>query len=529
MIVAFIWMSSTVSNTVLAQVQAPQANRAEMIVAGRTIFVFRAMLTGYSPAERAEAASRRLERALASGGPIVTGVRTIPEGTQVLLGNSLLFLVTQDDINSLAGDTTAVVGTESARLLAQALTERRDQMSLRYLGIAAATSVAATLIYAASLYGLGLMRSWGARRSEELLNRKLQALSFQNVRLLEAEHYLGLAGKFTRGSIWILQLLATYLWLTFLLSQFPYSRRWGEWLRDHLIATAAGIVEATAAAVPGVLIVTVIIIVARVLALTTTSIFKRIENGELQLGGLDRDTAMPTRRLTSLVIWLFALAMAYPYLPGSHTAAFQGLTVLAGLMVSIGASSIVAQAASGLILMYTRPLRKGEYVQIGDAEGAVVELGMFATRVRTGYGEEISMPNNYVLSNMTRNFSRAAPGAGFVIHTSVTIGYDTPWRQVHALLDTAARHTEGVAAMPPPHVGQTALSDFYIEYRLTAYADVATAPGRAELMNRLHQNILDEFNRYGVQIMSPHFEQQPQAACVVAPNQWHSPPANAGR
>jgi small-conductance mechanosensitive channel len=203
------------------------------------------------------------------------------------------------------------------------------------------------------------------------------------------------------------------------------------------------------------------------------------------------------------------------------------LSVLVGLMVSIGASSIVGQGASGLILMYSRSLRKGEYVRIGEVEGTVAELGMFETRLRTGLGEEVTMPNAWVLSNTSKNYSRAYPGAGFVLDTTVTIGYDTPWRQVHAMLELAALRTGDIAKSPKPYVMQVALSDFYPEYRLVAYVTAEAPRQRAEVLNRLHQNIIDVFNEYGVQITSPHFTQEPASPHIIPKEEWHRTPAAA--
>jgi small-conductance mechanosensitive channel len=222
-----------------------------------------------------------------------------------------------------------------------------------------------------------------------------------------------------------------------------------------------------------------------------------------------------------VVIWLFALAMAYPYLPGAQSDAFKGVSVLAGLMLSLGASGVVGQAMSGFSLIYSRSMRVGEYVRIGETEGTVVELGLFATRVHTGLGEEVSLPNTVIFSQPVRNFSRLAQGGRFVLHTAVTIGYGTPWRQVHALLLEAARRTPGVAEVPAPYVVQTALSDFYVEYRLCAQSTLAAAQRRVEAMSALHANVLDVFNENGVQIMSPHYRGDPaQAQVVAATDPW---------
>jgi small-conductance mechanosensitive channel len=240
---------------------------------------------------------------------------------------------------------------------------------------------------------------------------------------------------------------------------------------------------------------------------------------------LNHETLQPTTRLTSLAIWLFALAMAYPYLPGAGTDAFKGLSVLIGLMISLGASSVVGQAAAGLILTYTRTLRPGEFVRIGEYEGTVTELGMFTTRIRTGLGEVLTLPNSMITNSVTKNYSRTVQGAGYVVDTTVTIGYDTPWRQVEAMLLEAARRTAGILQDPVPQVFQTALSDFYPEYRLVAQAIPSQPRPRAELLSVLHGNIQDVFNEYGVQIMSPHYFADPQEEKCVPRDQWYAAPA----
>lgn len=486
---------------------AQPASRADFTVAARKVFVFRANLAGHSPQDRLEAAQRRLERVLAQNGPQRATVRELTEGAQVLLDGAPLFLVTPGDINMLAGDTPRDVAQDSATRLQRALTARREASDPRVLVEAAVLCVAATLAWMAVLRALVVLRRAAKSRFERLLSMRLARVSFRNVRLLDTHHYVVFLRQVTMAVVWTLRLLATYIWISFLLGEFAYTRSWGEWLKGYLVEMAVSMGQSMAAAIPGLLVVLVIAALARMVMLTTASVFKRVESGELQVGWLDQDTAAPTRRLVNLVVALFALAMAYPYLPGSHTAAFQGVTVLAGLMVSIGASSIVAQGAAGLILMYTRSLRKGEFVRVGESEGTVVELGMFETRLRTGTGEEILMPNAWVLANPTRNFSRDQGDDGFVTELKVTLAYDTPWRTVHALLDDAARATDGVRQEPRPFVVQEALSDFYVEYRLCAQAVAATPRERAELRNRLHQNVLDVFAAAGVSLTSQHFMQ----------------------
>jgi small-conductance mechanosensitive channel len=322
--------------------------------------------------------------------------------------------------------------------------------------------------------------------------------------------------------LWALTLVATYSWVTFGMLQFPYTRGWGEQLKSFLLEIAADVFMSMLHAIPGLVTVVVIFIAARFMDRLSRMLFDRVEKGWVYMRWIDRDTARPTRKIATVVIWLFALAMAYPYLPGAQTNAFKGLSVLVGLMVSIGASSVVGQAASGLILMYSRAFRVGEYVRIGDNEGTVRELGMFATRIATVAGEDLVIPNSHVLGHTTHNLSRMSAG-GYAISTAVTIGYDAPWRQVHALLKEAAERTKAVRNYPAPYVIQTALSDFYVEYRLIARAD-ADQP-RPTVLSELHGHILDCFNEHGVQIMSPHYRGDPAEPKVVPESQWYAAPA----
>jgi len=311
------------------------------------------------------------------------------------------------------------------------------------------------------------------------------------------------------------------------LSRFPYTRPWGEQFADFLVDTLVGMLSAIAQSVPGLLVAIVIFVIAHFATNMARSFFDGVQSGRLTFTWIDADSARATRRLVSIAVWLFAVAMAYPYIPGAGTDAFKCLSVLLGLMVSVGASGIVGQAASGLILMYTRTFRPGEFVRVGDNEGTVVQLGMFTTRVRTGMGDELTLPNSMVLGTVTRNYSRASNGSGFVVDATVTIGYDAPWRQVHAMLIEAALRTQSVVADPAPRVFQTALSDFYVEYRLVCLATPSEPRPRAEVISALHANIQDVFNENGVQIMSPHYMLDPTHSKVVPPDRWYAPPAKA--
>ena len=222
-------------------------------------------------------------------------------------------------------------------------------------------------------------------------------------------------------------------------------------------------------------------------------------------------------------LWLFALAVAYPYLPGSDTDAFKGVSVFIGLVISLGSSGIVNQLMSGFTLTYSRAVQTGDYVKVGDVEGTVTNLGMLATKLRTPRREEATIPNAVMVSSVTTNYSRLQQAEGVFVPTTVTIGYDVPWRQVQALLLLAAGRTPGVRRDPGPRVLQTGLHDFYVSYTLLVCLEDPAAKG--PVLDALHGQIQDAFNQFGVQIMSPNYEADPSAPKVVAPAQWFSAPA----
>lgn len=376
------------------------------------------------------------------------------------------------------------------------------------LGWSLLATLLAWLLLRAMLYG----RRWLRLRVQSALRERKGSLS----------HYI----DFARSSLqflgdvllWGLCFLLVDVWMTFVLEQFDATRAWGERSTAWMVETLSHLASSVAAALPGLVVAVLIFTLARLVSRANSAFLNRVQRGEASVGWLDMDTVTPTRRISNVAIWLFALAMAYPYLPGANSDAFRGVSVLVGLMLSLGGSGVIGQVMAGMSLMYSRSLRVGEYVRIGDTEGTVTQLGVFATKLHTGLGEEVSLPNSVVFGQPVRNFSRLVQDGRFVLQTTVTIGYATPWRQVHAMLLEAAHRTPGVAPEPAPYVVQTALSDFYVEYRLCAQSNRAAPDSRAEAMSHLNANVQDVFNENSVQIMSPHYMTDPPSPQVVAPD-----------
>lgn len=232
---------------------------------------------------------------------------------------------------------------------------------------------------------------------------------------------------------------------------------------------------------------------------------------------------MPTYKLARLGIIVFAFVVAYPYIPGSGTDAFKGISIFVGVLVSLGSSSFIANFIAGYYLVFRRSFKVGDRVMIGDRLGDIEMIGHLTTTLRTIKNEEISIPNSVIMGGEVVNYSHFARRAELILHSTVTIGYDVPWRQVEALLLDAAARTEGLLKEPTPFVLKLALEDFYIKYEINVYCD--DAANMPELYSRLHANIVDAFNAQGVQIMSPHYMTQPDRDVVVPKAKWFEPPA----
>ena len=506
--------ASAAASTALAD----PALRGRLVVNNRPIFTFHASLVGRQPRERALAASTAVAAVVERGGPGDVTLLRDDDGkfVAVQIDGLIVFHVTADDLDpGVPLDAAAATVRDRLQVAVNETIEKRDP---HRIGIGIVVSLVATVIAYLLLRAVFALR----RRALARIASMISAWTPQHRRSILSSylhHARSAALAATLVATWVVVLVLIYAWATFVLRQFAYTRAWGErsteWIVELLERMGADIL----AAVPGLITALLIFLIARMITRVNSTLMQRIERGELEVSWLDADTAGPTRRIGNFVIWLFALALAYPFLPGSDSEAFKGVSVLAGLMISIGASSVVGQVMSGLSLMYSRTLRLGEFIKVGDVEGTVTAIGMFAIKVHTGMGEEVSLPNSVVVSQPVLNYSRLAQGK-FVLHTAVTIGYATPWRQVHAMLLEAARRTPGIAQEPPPYVVQTALSDFYVEYRLCAQSNELAPARRAEAMSQLHGHVQDVFNENAVQIMSPHYMADPAQPQVVAPAHW---------
>lgn len=500
---------------------------ADVVVFNRQIVRFRAPVLGVPVEQRAANASERIRSMLIAPGEHKVTTENMLEGMLVKIDGKVGLAITHDDVERLGDVAESAVAADAVRKLEDVIAAMKESRNPQALFTAAGWATLATAIWLAALWLLTRAIRGTAKRLMRYTDRKGAELAAAGAGFVHREAVIDVIRIAIRTVFWAFAFLFTYQWLGYVLSRFPYTRPWGEGFASFLIDTTLGMLSAVAQSAPGLIVAVAIFVLAHIANGLLKKFFDGVQQGRAKLTWIDADSARPTRRLVSISVWLFAVAMAYPYLPGSDTDAFRGLSVLLGLMVSVGASGIIGQAAAGLILMYTRTYRPGEFVRIADNEGTVIHLGLFTTRVQTGMGEELTLPNSMVLGTVTKNYSRAVHGSGFVVDAEVTIGYDAPWRQVHAMLVEAARRTDGIASDPAPVVFQTGLADFYVAYRLVCQARPTAPRPRAVFVSALHESIQDVFNENGVQIMSPHYMLDPTHSKVVPPDRWYAPPAKA--
>ena len=504
---------------------ARAADSAVLRFENREIVTLRATIGGTAPAERVAAIERRLGELEEKELVAELGAQQIKFGNQpgvaFYLGRKLLFAVFEGDVDHLSDETLERVSETAKSRLAAALKAKAERLTPEAILRGVVYTGVATALVALLAWGLLALRRWLEARLAALADQQLGWLVVRGVDMrAQATRYL----RGTFGFAWWVVLLALlYAWTAFVLDQFPYTQPWGAALAGRMWSVIADLALGVLSAIPGLFSVVVIVFVTLFVTRVVTAFFGGVERGTMRFPGVHPETASATRRIAVTLIWLFGIAFAYPFLPGAGSQAFQGISILAGLMLTLGSAGLVTQAMNGLVLVYSRALAKDEYVRIGEVEGTVSDVGALSTKILTPEGEEVTIPNTVVVSSQIKNYSRLARTGAATITACVTIGYDAPWRQVEAMLIEAARRTRSVGQKPAPRVLQRSLSDFYVAYELIATIEEPRL--RPAVMSELHGNIQDQFNEHGVQILSPHYMQQPESPAVVPKAKWFSPPA----
>ncbi len=440
--------------------------------------------------------------------------------TDVMAGDTIIVSVLENDAVALGKDR-AELAKQLGDQIRSAIIDYREKHSIQNLLLGALFALITTLLLIGFFYLLSRLFKLFELRFDAFISQRLAST---RIRVFEF-----LIERTAFSVLKLIRLLigvgGLYIYFSVILSFFPWTRTIANHLFGFLLDPIKQMGSDLWNQMPNFIFLLILALIVRFVLRVMYFFFNAIENGDVEFAEFYPEWAIPTYKISRILVLIFGLVIAYPYIPGSDSRAFQGISLFLGVLFSIGSTSVVANMVAGVILTYMRGFRVGDVVKIGDTIGRVTEVSLLVTRIRTPKNLEITMPNSLLMNNPVTNYSFAASEGRLIIPVSITIGYDAPWRQVHALLLLAAERTVHVLNDPAPFVLQTGLDDFYVKYELNVY--LGSCEDMPRIYSELHRNIQDAFNEFGVQIMSPHYLADPQIAKIVPKEHWHQPPAES--
>ena len=498
---------------------------SEVVIDGETLFSVRGV-TAHPAERRAEQIEDRI-RAVAADPKLNSNLlRTEdhPGATWIMAGSQRVLAVFDEDaaIEDLAREPLAELYKTR---IANAIEEYRQYRRPALLTLHALYALGATaLLIVAVRLGrriIALFRSALGRRYQVRIER----LEHRAHHVVKVEQiWRVLAGLL--NAVWIIGIaIIVYAYLNYVLAQFPWTRGFAKSLFAIAVDPLRTIGLGLVGMIPNLVFLTILTLVLRYALKAIRALFDSVAAGTMTIKGFDSEWAAPTFRLVRLFVIVFGLVVAYPHIPGSESGAFKGISLFVGIIFSLGSSSFIGNLIAGYSMVYRRAFKVGDRVKIGDHMGDVEQIRHMVTHLRTIKNEEVIVPNSTILSSEVINFSSMAQERGLILHTTVGIRYETPWRQVEAMLLQAAARTGGLRREPPPFVLMKNLGEFFVTYELNVYCD--TPRKIMVLYTDLHGNVLDVFNDYGVQIMTPAYEGDTDQPKVVAKEQWYAAPASA--
>lgn len=475
-----------------------------VVVEGDTLFYLYAKRGGHTPQQRAEmdaAAILELGKRF-NLRPDSLYLESSDIVTDLMYGNKVIAsFIDQDGL--WENCTRDQLAAHNRKVIVDKLKDMKNEHSLWQLG----KRILYFVLVLVGQYLLFRLTIWLFKklkvRIQKLKDTKLRPFSIQDYELLDTQKQVNLLiflSNLLRYVIMFLQLLLT---VPLLFSIFPQTKNLAYQLFSYIWTPVKSIFTSVIEYVPNLFTIFVIWYAVKYLVRFVHYLANEVKSERLKIRGFYPDWAEPTFHIVRFLLYAFMIAMIYPYLPGSKSGVFQGISVFVGLIVSLGSSTVIGNIIAGLVITYMRPFKLGDRIQLNDTTGNVIEKTPLVTRIRTPKNEVVTIPNSFIMSSHTVNYSASAREYGLIIHSEVTIGYDVPWRQVHQLLIEAALNTPGVVDNPRPFVLETSLSDWYPVYQVNAY--IKEADRLAQIYSDLHQNIQDRFNEAGVEIMSPHY------------------------
>lgn len=475
-----------------------------VIVEGDTLYYLFAKRGGHTPQQRAEmnaAAITELGKRF-NLQPDSVYIESSDIVTDLMYGNKVLSSFTDQD-GLWEGCSRDQLAAAKRKVIVDKLKVMKDEHSLWQLGKRVLyfilVIVGQFLLFKLTIWLFNKLKA----RIQRLKDTKLKPISIQDYELLDTQKQVNLLvflASLLRYAVMLLQLILT---VPLLFAIFPQTKDLAYKLFSYIWEPIKSIFLGIVEYIPNLFTIFVIWLAVKYLVRLVRYLASEIQSERLKIGGFYADWAMPTFHIVRFLLYAFMIAMIYPYLPGSKSGVFQGISVFVGLIVSLGSSTVIGNIIAGLVITYMRPFKLGDRIKLNDTTGNVIEKTPLVTRIRTPKNEVVTIPNSFIMSSHTVNFSQSARDYGLIIHSEVSIGYDIPWRKTHQLLIEAALNTPGVVDDPRPFVLETSLQDYYPVYQVNVY--IKDANQLAQVYSDLHQNIQDRFNEEGIEIMSPHY------------------------
>lgn len=469
-----------------------------------TLFYIYNKLGPLKPSDRAQNIEHKLR--LLADDPFFTpdSIKIIPNENNIdLIYNELVLLTVTDDDALWLEQDKAQVAQQYASAVRNAILQEKKDSSLQSVLIRIGWLLLIVVVFSFIVYGINRLFKQLRRRIVREKDRYFKGVKVKEYALLNQQKQIGIVFNILRIVRIIAILLVFYITLPFVFSIFPWTKGIADKLINWTLSPIKSILLGFLHYLPKLLTIIVIYFVTRYLVKLVNYLAEEVATGNLTIKGFYADWARPTGSGVKFLLYAFMFVVIFPYLPGSDSKIFQGVSVFLGILFSLGSSSAIANVIAGFVITYMRPFKIGDRVKIGEITGDVIEKNLLVTRLRTIKNEEITVPNASILNGHTINFTTSSKDLGLILHTTVTIGYEVPWKKVHDMLIKAAVATDGVMKDKPPFVLQTSLDDFAIAYEINVYTDHSHK--MAVIYSDLHRHIIDEFNAAGIEIMSPHF------------------------
>jgi small-conductance mechanosensitive channel len=501
-----------------------EIDRAEVIVNGHVIFEV-AGIRAYRASRRAREISKKITDLAKDDSytPDKFNVVFLDDRAQIRIDDQVMFSVFDIDGHLQGIDNRKITAETFVVKMVEEIQAYREDRSPEMvqkkvmLALVRTGAVVVTLVFVI----------WLFRRFDRLLEksfkRRIKKLEAKSMRIVQAEQIWRVIKTILTLVKLALILMIIYFFITRVLELFPLTRYMGNRLLELVLDPLQTIGSNLVGYLPSLFFLVILFLFARYILKLIYSFFDAVNRGNMRFSSFESEWAWPTYRIVRVIVIIFAVVVAYPYIPGSNSEAFKGISIFMGVLLSLGSTSVISNIIAGYTMTYRRAFKVGDRIKVGTTIGTVSDIRLLVTNLMSLKNEKVVIPNSTILNSEIINYTSMLEDDGIILHTTVGIGYEVPWRQVEAMLLEAAARTEGLSDEPGPFVLQKALTDFAVTYELNVYCRVAN---KIPLMyTNLHRNIQDVFNEHKVQIMTPNYVADTPAPKVVPPEAWYAEPA----